>query len=459
MSYCPYCEWEISEKAKKCKHCWEWIKEEIWKEELDVSNRNLTQNLWKKTEGYQSRMASFLSDYWILLIIGVAVLFFLLKPNNQKLNVDWINQLIKLDNITTWKYELVTNSEDIIATEKWYTLFPNSLWECDIVGEKEIIKFVDAIRGAKKGEIINWTCQSKKVFTDNNTWTHVGFFFDNSYSKDLNWIIDKNWPNQRMTMLWNYLTNSKFSNGTLLDFIFMFTVKPEDNSEEPDGNLYHFWIDTSKFTMVYIKGWKKEPYYDDKRKTLIYRDVELGVSLSWGNQATKCINKSSTDFICYDAESIYEKIQDIYKQIYDKEDKHTNNMFVKTLVMNKNRFVWWNKDEIYILTNWEFKIWYEREFMYLTNLKQRYKNQWRHDAWVDKTHNLTEFTMRNTNWYQKDDKYGSFWTEAIDVLQPQLPICEWVKVNIIWLTRSTEFKPLAEKIYTQIFSPCEILFQ
>jgi hypothetical protein len=34
----------------------------------------------------------------------------------------------------------------------------------------------------------------------------------------------------------------------------MFTVKPEDNSEEPDSNIYHFKIDTSKFTPIYIKN-------------------------------------------------------------------------------------------------------------------------------------------------------------------------------------------------------------
>ena len=25
MKECPYCFWEIVDKAKKCKHCWEWV--------------------------------------------------------------------------------------------------------------------------------------------------------------------------------------------------------------------------------------------------------------------------------------------------------------------------------------------------------------------------------------------------------------------------------------------------
>ena len=27
MKSCPFCEWEISNTAKKCKHCWEWVVE------------------------------------------------------------------------------------------------------------------------------------------------------------------------------------------------------------------------------------------------------------------------------------------------------------------------------------------------------------------------------------------------------------------------------------------------
>ena len=145
--------------------------------------------------------------------------------------------------------------------------------------------------------------------------------------------------------------------------------------------------------------------------------------------------------------------------IYDKDGKHTNNLFIKTLSMNKDRFSGFDKDEVLIFTSWEFKTWEEYEKEHLTKLKQKYKNQWGHDQWVDKTHNLAEFNMRYANRYQKDSKYESFWTEAIEALRPKIPVCEWVKINVIWLTRSAEFKPLAEKIYKQIFEPCEVIFK
>lgn len=443
MKKCPFCDWEVWPKAQKCKHCGEW--------------------LWKKPEHKWNKFKTFLSEYWIFLAIWILILFLYFQPEKDQSNTGTINRetTTNNDNLSNeQEYELVGDSKDVIANNKWFTIFPNKVWECNIEWDTEITDFVDAIRKAKVGEKIDRTCPNQRIdsYTNDNN-SYIAFLFDNSYSENLNWNLDKEWPNQRMATIWNYLTNRKFTNGTSLDFIFMFTVQPNDNSEEPDSNLYHFWIDTSKFSTIYIKDWKTEPFYDDKRKTLIFRDVKLRTELSWWNQTAKCIKKNNYDFICYDAESVYQKIQDIYSKTYDKEDKHTNNMFIKTLAMNQNWFSWNEKDEIFIFTNWEFKIWYERETMYLSDLKAKYKRQWKHDEWADKTHNLTDFNMRYANRYQKDSKYESFRSDAIDILQPQIPNCEWVTIHVIWLTRSTEFKPLAEKIYKKIFEPCEVLFQ
>lgn len=45
MKTCPYCMWEIPEKARKCKFCWEWVTEEEnlndnRKEIDDIENNN-----------------------------------------------------------------------------------------------------------------------------------------------------------------------------------------------------------------------------------------------------------------------------------------------------------------------------------------------------------------------------------------------------------------------------------
>lgn len=460
MKKCPFCEWEVSETAKKCKHCWEWIKENVYSVDENDNKRQLTKwgkKVWNNVWKSQSKIQKFLSDYWILLVIWAVVLYAAIFGRGGKNDGSVAHQESNND-VSVSTYELIGDNDDIIKTEKWFTIFPNSIWECDIDWEKEIKKFVEAVKEAKDWEIVKRTCKNQNI-TVNDNWNNVAFLFDNSYSQDLNWNIDKKWPYNRMLSMWNYLNNRNFPDLSILDFVFIFTIKPEDNSEEPDGNLYHFSINPSAFTTEYIKEWNWEPFYDDKRKKLIYRnDVKLNVSVSWWNNI-KCIVNGSNSFVCYDTDSVYEKIYEIYSKEYDVDSKHTNNMFMKTLAMNNDRFYWWNKDEVYIFTNWEFKIWYEREKMYLSKLKQKYKDQRKHDGWADKTHNLTEFNMRYANRYQKDGKYESFWLETIDALRSQLPVCEWIKIHVIWLTRSAEFKPLAEKIYSKIFEPCEVLFQ
>ena len=442
---CPFCEWEISPTAKKCKHCWEWLRKKI-KEDNDKTD------LWKMIK-------DFVWEYWIFLIIWGIILYFWLKPSNTQNIIETSSQDIEVENTIT-EYRLGDNSDNyIIPTEKWYTIFPNSLWECEIQWDDAIKAFVQAIKSTKEGEIIDYTCENNNTIIKKE-WSHTTFLFDNSYSVDAYWNIDTSWPQQRIVTIWNYLKN--ISNLSSLYFTFMFTKKPNDNSEEPDGNLYHFWIDPSKFIVNYVKKWKEKPFYDDKRKNLIFRNIGLNVVLSWGSQSISCIYNGQINWIheytCLDVENVYKEIQDIYSNDYNKEEKHTN-IILKNITMDGKRFSKWQQDDIYIFTDGEFNVWYERETENLANLKQKYKKQRKHDAWADKTHNLAEFNERNTNRYQKDNKYESFRTEAIDVLRPEIPACEWVNIHVIWITRSTEFKPLAEKIYKQIFEPCEVLFQ
>jgi hypothetical protein len=39
--------------------------------------------------------------------------------------------------------------------------------------------------------------------------------------------------------------------------------------------------------------------------------------------------------------------------------------------------------------------------------------------------------MIYANWYQKDSKYESFWSDAIEVLRPQLPLCDDAIIHVI----------------------------
>lgn len=461
MTKCWYCESEVSPTAKKCKHCWEWLLDTDVVSVSDSSKytSNPKRSVSAEESSAPSKVGSFFSEYWVVLCIVWLIAFFIFKPSSQPATTNIPTQSAQEEMAAVWEYGLISNTENIQKNAQWYTLFPDKLGECAITSEKEIVKFVDAVKDAKKGSLVDWKCPTNTVDINTSTGHRTSILFDNAYTVDLNGNIDKSAPSQRMRKLGDILTNSNFPSGSSLDLIFMFTVKPNDNSEEPDGNLYHFEINSSKFTPVYVKKWSESPFYDEKRKNLIYRDFSLEVEVSEGGQLASCINNGLSDFVCYDAKSAYEKIQELYKTTYDTEDKHTNNMFIKSLVMNKNRFSSSDKDEVFIITDGEFKVWYEREVKYLAGLKQKYRAQRKHDWWADKTHNLTEFSVKNANWYQKDNKYDAFWEDAMAVFHPQLPVCSGVKVNFIGLARSTAFKPLAEKMYSKIFSPCKVSFQ
>lgn len=484
MRNCPFCEWEISNTAKKCKHCWEWVVEkEIKITEEDEDDVPYTSEKTKKStpknkknhdwDG-QSKISKFISDNFVFIIIWVIVIFFMAKSLLKDSNKQWnyideeVDETIEssemIDDETN--FNLKWSSKDInkiiISTDYWYKLFPNTVWECEIKWEREIKAFVDAVNKADEWNIIDWTCPNQYVKWDIAWWKNIGILFDNAYSKNQNWEINEIWPDQRIALLWDYMRENKLLDWSKIDLTYMFTIIPNDNSEEPDDNTYTFTIDSSAFPITYIKDkWWNNIRYIDWRYFLNFDDTEISYTFSWIKEKdNKCISQSVNSYICYDAESVYQKIKNIYDTNYDKDEKHTNNMLVKTLATKNNRFSGlWKKDEIYIITNWEFKIWYEWEVKYLSNLKQKYKNIWKHDAWADKTHNLTDFNMIYANWYQKDSKYESFWSDAIEVLRPQLPLCDDIIIHVIWLANSAEFKPLAENVYKQIFNPCNVSFK
>ncbi len=486
MKKCPFCEWDVSETAKKCKHCWEWVIEnkienkdkddEIeYEESTSYAKKNHKKNTQKNRNNnweWESKVSKFLSDNFVFIVIWVIAIFFMAKSLLKDSSNQWNYVNENLDE-TTENSEIIDNDETefalkwwnntIIATNYWYTLFPNTVWECEIRWEKEIKAFVDAVKNTKDWDVIDRSCP-RQYSNELNTswWKGIGILFDNAYSKNQDWEINEAWPNQRMALLWDYIRENKLLNWSKIDFTYMFTIIPDDNSEEPDDNLYRFTIDSSAFPITYIKDkWWNNIRYIDWRYFLSFENTELSYTFSWIKEKDiKCTNQSVNTYICYDSESVYQKIKNIYDTNYDKNEKHTNNMLLKTLATKNNRFSGlWKKDDVYIITNWEFKIWYEWEVKYLSDLKQKYKNIWKHDAWADKTHNLTDFNMAYANWYQKDSKYESFWTDAIEVLRPQLPVCDNVNIHIIWLANSAEFKPLTENIYRQIFDPCSVLFK
>ena len=482
MRNCPFCEWEISPTAKKCKHCGEWVvekkidinEEDNNEEDVSYVRKKTKKNTPKNNHGWdeQSKFSKFISDNFVFIVIWVIVIFIMAKSLLKDSNKQW-NYIDEAIDNTIENSEIIDDDEtefalkgwdnSIIATNYWYMLFPNTVWECEIKGEKEIKAFVKAVKSTKDWDVIDWNCPRQYNNQWNNWWwKDIGILFDNAYSKNQNWEIDEKWPDQRMALLWDYMRENKLLNWSKIDFTYMFTIIPDDNSEEPDDNLYRFTIDSSAFPITYIKNkWWDNIRYIDWRYFLSFENTEISYTFSWiKEEDNKCINQSVNSYTCYDSESVYQKILNIYDTNYDKSEKHTNNMLVKTLATKNNRFSWlWKKDEIYIITNREFKIWYEWEYKFLSNLKQKYKNIWKHDAWADKTHNLTDFNMIYANWYQKDSKYASFWNDAIEVLRPQLPLCDNVNIYIIWLANSAEFKPLAENVYRQIFNPCTVSFK
>ena len=461
MKKCPYCEWRISDTAKKCKFCWEWI--------------DKTSKLgWKKID-----FVNLLLDNWIVILVIWLILYFIFFKDSSKTSLDTsdynpstldshnyeedLDDEVINDDLE-YKYDIkAENNWVMIWTDKWYTLLPGKLWECKLNSNTQITNFIEKINEADNWWIIDWNCPSLSSLYDDEyyNWIKDAFFIDNTYSLDQNWDINTEWPADRISLLGNYINNSRYSNWAEIDVNFLYTIQPDDDSEEPDWNLYHFIIKSSAFPIKYRKQSKNNDkvIFRDERQFLNLKSVNITATLSWMDQdSITCIQSSARNYVCYDADSVYNQIKKIYDFEYDKKEKHTDNIFLKSLSMFKN-WISWDKNHIYIITDGEFKIGAEWEKKYLSWLKNKYKSLWKHDQWVDQTHNMTEFSMRYTNWYQKDAKYEQFRSEVIKTLKKEIPECIWTTINVVGLTRSAEYTPLAQAIYQQIFEPCTVYFK
>jgi hypothetical protein len=92
-------------------------------------------------------------------------------------------------------------------------------------------------------------------------------------------------------------------------------------------------------------------------------------------------------------------------------------------------------------------------------LIQKIKHQYGWDQGVSDLYHLSEFSVKNAERYQRDDKYETFWSDAIKTLQKELHICEDSTIFVIGLDEAETFKKIAKQIYPNIFAPCNVIFK
>ena len=109
MRTCPLCKWKISNTAKKCKHCWEWV----------TKSNNYT----KKYEVHESHNEKKLSNNWLIiwLVVGMCILFCIFalpKIMDNDIVKDWYNT-IKYDNWDIYEWNIVNEQKNWKWTYYW----------------------------------------------------------------------------------------------------------------------------------------------------------------------------------------------------------------------------------------------------------------------------------------------------------------------------------------------------
>ncbi len=182
MKKCEFCEWDISDKAKKCKHCWEWVNKQTSSEDQKDLKTTEKKNTFKK-EGIHDPKK--LTIWWIPFFIILFLGLFLTPPINEEALSQYIGIVIVSYGFWYLLARLFTVSVKDRSSKQWRTLkwIGFSIWaflvlignfSADYEKEKEIKDVISWIEINNDGILDIW--KTLNTDTDTTLWNQMKEF-------------------------------------------------------------------------------------------------------------------------------------------------------------------------------------------------------------------------------------------------------------------------------------------
>ncbi len=159
MKICPYCESELSDTARKCKFCWEWVNTRLFKgNNKYLSNNEFIECLWRWA--VEIEKIEYITDEQVDILFN-SNLF-----NSSSLELNWLKEITnyQLENLSKFKWLLfldwlkkLTNEQcEILSKFKWIELSLN--WLTNLTDEQFILltkPFVNSIDSVENEKILH----------------------------------------------------------------------------------------------------------------------------------------------------------------------------------------------------------------------------------------------------------------------------------------------------------------
>ncbi len=451
MKNCIYCEGEIWDHVKKCKHCWEWLITPSKKTSKDSN-----------VEHHNTSIIEQIKESWLFIGIALVILMAMLKPSSS-VTSSMVNPSISSWSLyeVDWQFESDSSKNKTFVTiesiKDWYVILDMdknvilSYTGNEVEVKSKMIWFADKINSWEPISIPWWNeWLAKEVST-------IWILIDNTYAQSYNWI-DTSWPDKRIISLKSLLP-SRISDNSKVKVGFVYSVRiPKDWESVAPDSTYTFEINKQYFPSV-LKSNKVNGVWVDYIRTNFKIDdgisIQQTATMKDGSplKDIACDTLDNTNFVCYTVNDMINQLEIIYKEKYQNlSTTHSWNLLLEYLAA-KNFYA---LKDIYIFTDGQFEI---GDKIKMGNLLKWVNWDYKIGS-LAKEYPISVFNAFTYDHYQNNNLFKNYWTAVIQKISKEYISCNSNNVILIGLLdTSASFKNFAEEFYKNtIFKWCNVSF-